>query len=182
MCYGSLSPMGKLMGLLQSGRELPRADGPRFLFNWSDDEQTVSFAGHRLHLDQFRFFAKSLLTSSRERCSRRMGDGDHRFLRTGSGRIFAVQPLDIRSSMTRRTVSRLHISNCPKESASIGKRRSWAHMAGTDSLWQNISTYTKHSWPFLCRYYSHYSARIHAYESLRAWRWSMAHARRAGSA
>ena len=61
MCVESMSPISEMFGLLTDGCALAQSEGPTIFFRWSDDDQTVSFREHSLHLAQFRQFAKSLI-------------------------------------------------------------------------------------------------------------------------
>ena len=63
MCMGCLTPLGELRDLLTCGRGMLHIDGPAFFVRWSDDGQTIFFSEHRLHLNQFRHFAHTLVDS-----------------------------------------------------------------------------------------------------------------------
>lgn len=72
MCEGSATPLGELTSLLPYGREMLKTEQPSIFFRWSDDDQTVHFAEHSLHLDHYRQFAWSLLDTATDRCNELM--------------------------------------------------------------------------------------------------------------
>lgn len=55
MCDGTLLPLGEFLSLVAYGISLSRADGPAFLFEWSEDGKEISWDGkHHLTMDGFR--------------------------------------------------------------------------------------------------------------------------------
>lgn len=64
MCDGTLSPLGEFLSLVAYGISLSRADGPAFLFEWSEDGKEISWDGkHHLTMDGFH----ALLATAAER-------------------------------------------------------------------------------------------------------------------
>ena len=55
MCDGCMAPLGELLSLVAYGVSLYRSEGPKFLFEWSDDGQTVSWDNSvAVSMDAFR--------------------------------------------------------------------------------------------------------------------------------
>ncbi|CEJ83200.1 hypothetical protein VHEMI03220 [[Torrubiella] hemipterigena] len=62
LCDGTMSSMGELLSLLAFGYAHRSAEGPSFIFEWSDDNETISWEGSgMLAMKAFRGFVHDLL-------------------------------------------------------------------------------------------------------------------------
>jgi len=74
MCAGCLTPRRRVHQPQDYGRKIARTDGHTFLVHWSDDGQTLFYLIYRLHLGQFRDFARWLLDTVETSCRYLMYD------------------------------------------------------------------------------------------------------------
>jgi hypothetical protein len=72
MVEGAMYPLAEFQSLRDFGRVIGRTDPPSFLFQWSEDGQTISYSSHHVTMDSFRRFSHIFVDQAEKICQELM--------------------------------------------------------------------------------------------------------------
>jgi hypothetical protein len=72
MVEGAMYPLAEFQSLRDFGRVIGRTDPPSFLFQWSEDGQTISYSSNHVTMDSFRRFSHIFVDEAEKICQELM--------------------------------------------------------------------------------------------------------------